>query len=610
MIARRNERNAERQLEHSRVRRSKQGLMPLIAEIYPLMRLPRGKRAFDYLVQDGQAPARGSFVRIPYRQEELWGIVRQVKDKPPRGITLKTITQVHNDIAIREEELSFFERLAHDLAQSVSSVLYAALPTPPVRPSSGRKADLAWLPLTLPRSEAEHVLRIVQTLAMRGQTFVQTPDLRRAAAVILGYLQKQPEQKVLILAPTVRDVQLFKSRLTGFMPFIITGDETNRDRFETWQAFRQSSQGILLGTRTALMAIDSHISTVFLLRSGDQAHKQSDRNPRYDAREVVWEHRRTFGSNLFCLDVAPQPTTLIRFNESERLNWGVYPSVQIVNIHQERHASSSPLLSHTSLESITSTLGAGKQVLCVYNKKENWMECLRCQARAVLGAHCPSCGGTTIRTLSYGNQDLAREFLRLFPDRRVTVIDKEHEGDDKSDILIVTTFYHEAQYDPFRKSDIGLVVHLTVDAPLYTAGSSAVEELLRDVWQWAWLGFGRRVPVIVETSSDEILREIIEHPFEIARDELKARERFHLPPLYRWSRVVYKETESHRAQIALTTLSEQIMQIQGAIVHPLSNNTHGHLRLECGVPVAQMEALLTIFTSLPDRYIIDTNALS
>ncbi len=582
---------------------------PLIAEVYPLMRLPRGKKAFDYLVPEGEAPVRGSFVRIPYRQEELWGMVRQVKDKPPRGITLKEIGLVRNDIGIREEELSFFERLAHDLAQSISSVLYAALPTPPIRPSSGRASDLAWLPLTLPSSEAEHVLRIVQTLAVRGQAFVQTPDLRRAAAVILGYLQKQSEQKVLILVPTVRDVQLLKSRLTGFTPLIITGDETDRERFETWQTYRKSSQSVLLGTRTALMAIDSSITTIFLLRSGDRAHKQSDRNPRYDAREVVWEHRRAFGSNLFCLDVAPQPATLLRFNESERLNWGVYPNVQIVNVNQERGASSSFLVSHTSLEAIATTLDTGKQVVCVYNKKENWMECLRCQARAVLGAHCPTCGGTTLKTLSYGNQDVAVELQRLFPGRRVCVIDKEHPNTDEADIMVVTTFYHEAQYDPFRKSDIGLVVHLTVDAPLYTAGPGAVEELLRDAWQWAWLGFGRHAPVIIETASQEILQEIFDHPFTVALDELKARERFHLPPIYRWSRIVYKEDEPKRAQIALTTLSEQVTQIQGAIVHPVLRNAQGHLMFECGVPVAQVEALLSIFTALPDRYIIDTNAL-
>ena len=239
----------------------------MIAEVYPLLRLPRAKRVFDYLVPSKLKVQRGSFVRIPYRDQELWGIVKAVKDKPPRGIELKTLINVSDRIALREEELSFFERLSVELVQAPASLMYAVLPTPPARPSQLPRANISWLTLTLARSEAEHVVRIVHTLASRGQAFIQTPDLRRASAIILGYLQKQPDQKVLILAPTVRDVQLIKSRLTGFTPLILTGEETDKERFETWETFRRQTEGILLGTRTALMAIDSSITTIFLLRS-------------------------------------------------------------------------------------------------------------------------------------------------------------------------------------------------------------------------------------------------------------------------------------------------------------------------------------------------------
>lgn len=582
----------------------------MIAEVYPLLRLPRDKKTFDYLVPEDQAPRRGSFVRIPYRQKKLWGIVRQVKNKPPRGITLKALIATHNDIGIREEELSFFEHLSQDLAQSVSSVLNAALPTPPVRPGTKHRADLSWLPLTLPRSEAQHVLRIVQTLDTRGQAFIQTPDLRRASAVILGYLQKQPEQKTLILAPTVRDVHLVRSHLTGYTPFVITGDETDRERFETWQAFRSSSQGILLGTRTALMAIDSHITTIFLLRSGDKAHKQSDRNPRYDTREVVWQHRHAFNSNLFCLDVAPAPRTLARFTPTEQLNWGLYPQTHIVPISQERFASASTLLSHTSLEAIASTLRTGKSVLCVYNKKEHWIECQRCQSKSLLNAHCPSCGATNLKTFSCTNQDIAKELIRLFPNHRVGFVDKEHPSVEQADILVVTTFFYEAIFDPFHASNYGLIIHLTTDAPLYQERVAAIEDILHDVWQWAWIGFGYRAPVVIETSSQDLIAQVLEKPFAIALDELHARERFHLPPCYRWSRIVLKEQERRRAEAAMTTLGEEIAQIPNSIIHPFTWNKHQHLVLECGVPTESMPVLLGVFTRLPDRYIIDTNVLS
>lgn len=550
-------------------------------------------------------------MRVPYRDQELWGIVKAVKDKPPRGIELKAIVSVADNIRLREEELSFFERLSHELAQAPASLLYAVLPLPPTHYAcKPPRPNISWLPLTLARSEAEHVVRIVQTLTTRGQAFVQTPDLRRAAAVILGYLQKQPEQKVLILAPTIRDVQLIKSRLTGFTSLVLTGEESERERFEIWSQFRRQPHGIMFGTRTALMAIDSSITTIFLLRSGDINHKSRDRNPRYDARELVFEHRKSFGSNIFCFDVAPQPSTLWRFNETERLNWGMYPSVQIVNVNQERGVSPSELLSHSSLQAISTALENRKQVVCVYNKKGNWMECLRCQSKSLQAAHCSNCGGTNLKTYSHNNQDVARELARLFPEHTLAVIDKEHHEFVSADILVVTTFYFEAYIDPFRKNDIGLVLHLTADTPLYTSGASATDKLLRDVWQWAWLAFGARAPFVVETTSEDLLREVIDHPFDVAHGELEARERYHLPPFYRWTRVVYKDKETRRGNVAMTTLSDQISRLPYAIIHPLAQTKQGLVTFDCGVPLDQFEALLSIFTTLPDRYIIDTNTLS
>lgn len=581
----------------------------MIAEVYPLLRLPRTKRVFDYLIPVELEVKRGSFVRIPYRHEEIWGIVRAVKDKPPRGIELKTLINVFDQVALREEELSFFERLSHELVQAPASLMYAVLPTPPTRPSRPTRTNISWLPLTLARSEAEHVVRIVQTLASRGQAFIQTPDLRRATAVILGYLQKYSEQKVLILAPTVRDVHLIKSRLTGFTPFVLTGEETQTERFEIWSDFRHQPEGIMLGTRTALMTIDSSITTIFLLRSGDINHKSRDRNPRYDARDLVFKHRKAFGSNVFCLDVAPVPSTYWRFNEAERLNWGTYPNVHIVNVSQERGASESELLSYSSLQSISAALENRKQVVCVYNKKGNWMECLRCQSRSLQAAHCPNCGGTNCKTYSHNNQDIARELSRLFPEQAVVVIDKEHAKLVSADMLVVTTFYYETQVDPFRKNDIGLVLHLTADAALYAAGVCATEELLRDVWQWAWFAFSARAPFVVETASEDLLREVIDHPFDAARGELQARERYHLPPFYRWARVVYKDKETRRANVAMTTLCEQIGRLADAIVHPLGTTKQGLVTFDCGVPLDRIEPLLQIFTALPDRYIIDTNIL-
>lgn len=606
----------------------------MIAEVYPLMRLPRKRHVFDYRLQEGQSAVRGSFVRIPYRSKTIWGIVRAVKDKPPRGITLKEVESVH-PMTLREEELSFFERLAWDLAQSTASLLYNALPTPPRRGKSARvNPPLSWLPLTLSRKEAEHVLRIVHTLSARGKAFVQTPDLRRATAVILGYLQTHPDQKVLILAPTVRDVELLKTRLTGHEPYVITGAEPNNARFRTWNAFREANSGILLGTRTSLLMLDSEVTTVFLLRSGNVNHASRDRNPRFDARRVVWQHQAHFSTKVFSFDVAPSPHDLARFSDAERLNWGVYPDTHVVNLTQEQAVSEDRLTTYSVGSAIHSALESGQRVLAVYQRKGqhaslscrdcgNRFLCPRCETPMRSGSHilhcgrcrhsepmamrCPVCNGSRISEFAFGNEHIAQTWKSLFPGASISVMDKEHPDDRLTDIQLVTSYYYENHYDPFRRADYGLVVHLDVDAPLYDADPTAMAEFSRDVWKWSWIGFSLKCPVVLQTASPDLLQSILNAPFVAAQEELSARYRYHLPPYYRWCEITLKESERRKAEISIEHLVKTLEAIEGSVLHPVAWNEHGYPVLTCGILESRFGDLSAVFTTLPDRYIIDTN---
>lgn len=89
----------------------------MIAEVYPLKRLSRDLSAFDYLVPENFTVQRGMFVRIPYRKAVITGVVKRLKDKPVRGIHLRSIESVYDGTTLREDELSFFESLAGQLFQ-------------------------------------------------------------------------------------------------------------------------------------------------------------------------------------------------------------------------------------------------------------------------------------------------------------------------------------------------------------------------------------------------------------------------------------------------------------------------------------------------------------
>ncbi len=605
----------------------------MIVEVYPLKRLPRTMSHFDYLVADGQTLARGELVQIPYRNKILWGVVRRVKDKPPRGIELKSTIEGTAPCALREEELSFFEWMATDLAQSVSSVLYAAIPRPPKRASKRSDEPLAWKPLTLPSVEVTHALRLVSALEERAKAFVQVPDIRRSMAVIVGYLQKHPEQKVLLLAPTVRDVELVRKALTGMSPIILTGEESNNVRFERWHRFRSMSAGVLLGTRTAALAVDASVTAVFVLRSGERNYKSSERNPRFDARALAWQMHEQFATSLYYFDVVPNPQTVHGFAPTEQLSWGAAAESLLIDINQQRFAGPSKSITHTVAESISQALALGQRTLCVFNKKglaralrcedcgsvarcaacgtvlvarENTLECSHCRSRELISQRCQDCQGARLKGFAPGNIEVAREMAVLFPEHTVSVIDKEHPEDLGADILIVTAYWYEALYNPFKKARFGLVVQLDADTPLFGSSPLAIDNLSRSLWHWSSVAYACRAPFLVQSASTKLIEKILQEPFVAAQEELMAREQYGLPPAVRWARVSYRDEEPKRAQFAIEQLTDQMTAV-GARAQAVEQIVYKTSVVEVGLPPETFEKLLSIFTGLRDRYIIDTD---
>ncbi|NQV89227.1 MAG: hypothetical protein HQ488_02805 [Parcubacteria group bacterium] len=605
----------------------------MIAEVYPLKRLPRKIAFFDYIAPEEIELKRGSLVQIPYRTKTIWGIVKEVKDKPPRGIKLKRVLAVYDDFTLREEELSFFEWLAADLAQSPASILLAAIPRPPKR-TSIKHQPISWLPLTIPSSEADHVVRIVSQLSDRAKAFVQSPDIRRSTAVIMGYLNKNPKQKSIILAPTTRDVELVRSRLTGMDPIVITGEETNNERFKIWQKFRSQESGVLLGTRTAALCVDQDTTSVFVLRSGDRNFKSSDRNPRYDARQIVWDIHKRFSANLFLFDVSPSPETISRFPETEQLSWGTSAPVDVIDIHRERPGSASSSLTHSAVRLMEEVLSSEGRVLCVHNRKgvasalrcldcamtltcsscatvqvaqTHTLECPRCRLRVSTPIRCPSCNGVKLKPFGPGNQEVARELAKIFPTVSISIIDREHAGDPDAQILVVTSYWYEALFQPFKKLSVQAVIQIDADTPLYSTSPTAIQSFMQSLWQWRSVAYACRAPYVIQTSSSQLAQRILDKPFDAAKEELAARQDYNLPPVYRWTRVSHRSDEPRKTQIAIEQLKHSIDDIERARVGAVNSGPNGSQQIDVGVPQDQIDELLGIFTALDDRYIIDTN---
>jgi primosomal protein N' len=604
----------------------------MIAEVYPIKRMPRKVGVFDYEVPEGLYVKTGSFVQIPFRKQTLWGIVKTVKDTKEVKYQCKELLGIHEELVFGHEEIAYFENIAHDLAQSVPSLLHAALPKPLSRASKEPEKPIKKT-LTVPSSETETILTALSTLRARKNGFVICPDLKRMAALIAGYVAQEQKHIVAVICPNVRDAELLAGALQHLVPSFITGEESNGARWKAWMRWRKDETRVMIATRIGALLPHPALSTVFVVRSGHANHKQKDQNPRYDTRHAlrIW-HEATHGK-LFFMDVMPRVDDLAWLNHSDVVDPFKKAPYTLVDLKRERPTAPHPALGSTTIEKIELALKAKKQVLCVYNKKgvsrrlackecehdfpcrscaapmiafEQMIACGRCGHKEALPMNCPLCKSVNIKPKGYGNRGIKTALQKLLPTATIALIEKDSEQINKeADILLVTSYYTEQIHDPFEKNRFGLVVQLDADLALYQPTFRAVERAMTDLSLWQGVAKNAGCEMVAQTQSAGLLEQALTEPYKVHQNELAMRQMYQHPPYKRWMRI----TARGDAKIQTNLIADAANTLRGQLEHnQIIRTKYRQLpALELMVDPQQLSQLLSTFYTFPDALLIDTN---
>jgi primosomal protein N' (replication factor Y) len=317
-----------------------------------------------------------------------------------------------------------------------------------------------------------------------GKTEVYIRVVRRALELQKAAIVLVPE-----IALTPQMVRWFHARF-GADAAVLHSGLSKGERFDEWRRIRSGEARVVIGARSAVFAPAQDIGVIVV----DEEHEhtyQSDKRPRYDAREVAAERARASGAALILGSATPSIATYMRalpgvraenrltlVELTSRVMDRPLPAVEIVDMRGELERGnhsifSAPLqaalsrcleeehqamlfINRRGYSTFVSCRACGKAVKCAncdvtmtYHQSENLLKCHYCGEVSRPPRTCPSCDSRYIKYFGSGTQKVEEAVRALFPEARVGRLDFDTTARKDS---------HERILDAFRAGETNVLV--------------------------------------------------------------------------------------------------------------------------------------------------------
>ena len=382
---------------------------------------------------------------------------------------------------------------------------------------------------------------------------------------------------------TPQTVERFRQRF-GDRVAILHSGLSQTERYLEWKKIRDEKVSIAVGARSAVFAPFNNLGILVIDEEHDGSYKQES-NPRYHARDTAVMRARSLNAVVLMGSATPslestQNTRLGKYQYlslDSRVGERMLPLVSLVDMKRERKEFKNfAMLSGTLRSAIRDRLSRNEQIFLFLNRRgtarfvfcsdcgyvleckncsvtltfhslEDRLLCHYCNFRSLMPDHCLECHGKVIRFSGFGTQKLEEEIRKLFPDSRVTRLDRDTtRGRDSFvnmhrnmsagniDILIGTQMITKGHDFP----NVTLVGVVHADLSLNIPDFRSCERSFQLLTQVAGRAGRGQVPgkVIIQTNNpDHYMFEFVkEHDVNAFHEkELKLRKRLNYPPFTR-----------------------------------------------------------------------------
>ncbi|MFH0952097.1 MAG: hypothetical protein V1838_02795 [Patescibacteria group bacterium] len=440
----------------------------MIAEIIPIIRLPRSQKYFDYYIPTNLTLQPGQAVLIPFRNRTITGIVNRLKKNPQSSnYKLRTILAMAEDNHLNLNNLKLINKLAeHYLTSpSIFAQYYRPKPikrtgkvyqpagsfgsNPPAKKYTKVNAFIRNNPESLIIHQHGEYLKVIASVAANTTTdnkqhLIILPDYYRLLKFIT-YLPPEWQQQAVIIHG-----QLSKTAYN--------------------QAYQSISQGkckYIIGLKRSVFMPFKSLGSIWLINEDDIAHKQFDQNPRFHSRTVAQYLQTIYRAKMIYTAITPSLETWHIF-KNKRKQIIQLGSLTPLNFISTKSLPGNASIITPPLERSINNVGQKEQALLLVNQKgeaaivtcrdcqnvllchncqhhlsvldNNELHCKNCLNSEIMPTVCPRCHSTRLSQSGITVKAVARQLRSLFPERTIAIMDKNTDNQAAADLIIGTEY--------------------------------------------------------------------------------------------------------------------------------------------------------------------------
>ena len=262
------------------------------------------------------------------------------------------------------------------------------------------------------------------------------------------------------IALTPQMVSWFQARF-GPVAAVIHSRLSAGERYDEWRRIRSGDARVVIGARSAVFSPVENLALIVV----DEEHEttyQSDRHPRYDARDIAaWRCRREGGELL----LASATPSILSYAKSRRGDYQLLempsrvfnrplPRVELVDMRAELETGNRSIFSRRLQTALRDCVSRGDQAILLMNHRgyhsavscracghvvkceqcdiamtyhvggrDQLLRCHYCGAVKPPPETCPVCGSPHIRFFGSGTQRVEEELRKLFPSTGIVRMD-------------------------------------------------------------------------------------------------------------------------------------------------------------------------------------------